>query len=159
MAASCRGQQRQHVEVAVTHHCGWGCSVRAWGHVGEGKGDTRVVDGTCVVIGDGACYRCVGVPVDTNSHTTCLRPRINIRLCALRRPFLHHNYILFDVTPPKLTHVQRMRGFIQTIPVDSGSNDLVLDSLRYVGDTDFYTGHLCFAASLPRCFITFLCML
>ena len=43
-----------------------------------------------------------------------------------------------------------MRGFIRTIPIDSGSNNLVLDSLRYVSDTDFYTGHLCFAALLPH---------
>ena len=40
-----------------------------------------------------------------------------------------------------------MRGFIRTIPIDSGLNNLVLDSLRYVGSTDFYTDHLCFAAS------------
>ena len=60
--------------------------------------------------------------------------------------------LCFDVTPPPhLTHVQCVRGFIRTIPVNSGSNDLVLDSLRYVGDTDFYTDHICFAASLPPC--------
>ena len=65
----------------------------------------------------------------------------------------------FDVTPPQLALVQHVRGFIRTIPVNSGSNDLVLDSLRYVGDTDFYTDHICFAASLPHCFTTFLRML
>ena len=81
----------------------------------------------------------------TKRHVTCLQPHTYIR-AVVGVPRLH-----FDVTPPpQLALVQHMRGFIQTIPVDSGSNDLVLDSLRYVGDTDFYTDHLCFAASLLR---------
>ena len=51
-----------------------------------------------------------------------------------------------------------MQGFIRTIPINSGLNDLVLDSLRYVRDTDFYTDHLCFTAlllhHLPSCALT-----
>ena len=73
---------------------------------------------------------------------TCLQPRTYIR-AVVGIPRLR-----FDMTPPQLALVQRVRGFIRTIPVNSGSNDLVLDSLRYVGDTDFYTDRLCFAASL-----------
>ena len=84
------------------------------------------------------------------SHVTCLQPRIYIVPC------MFEGFCFFvNTTSSRLLFVHQ-RSFIWTTPVDSGSNDLVLDSLRHVSGTDFYTDHLCFAALLPRCLTTFL---
>ena len=78
------------------------------------------------------------------SHVTCLQPRIYIGPCALE------GFCFFVNTTSSQLLFMHQCSFIWTTPVDSGSNDLVLDSLRYVGGTDFYTDHLCFTASLPH---------
>ena len=75
---------------------------------------------------------------------TCLQPHIYIGPCALE------GFCFFVNTTSSRLLFTHQNSFIPTTPVDSGSNDLVLDSLRYVGGTDFYTDHLCFAASLPH---------
>ena len=78
------------------------------------------------------------------SHMTCLQPRIYIGLCALE------GFCFFVNTTSSRLLFAHQHSFIRTIPFNSGSNDFVLDSLRYVSDTDFYTDHLCFAALLPH---------
>ena len=91
--------------------------------------------------------------IDTSpmkSHMTCLQPHIYIRPCALE------GFCFFVNTTSSGLLFAHQRSFIRTTPVDSGSNDLVLDSLRYVSSTDFYTDHLCFTTSLPHCLTTFL---
>ena len=112
--ALCRGWQRQHVEVAATRCCEWGHVSQGWGCMGhrrEGGWDTCIMDrmSVIVVIGDGAFYRCVGVPVDANSHMTCLRPHINIRLCALKGI---HFFTTTTSSCPLFTH---QRSFVWMI--------------------------------------------
>ena len=80
----------------------------------------------------------------TKSHMTCLQPHIYIRPCTLE------GFCFFVNTTSSWLLFAHQHSFIWTIPVDSGSNDFVLDSLRYVSNTDFYTDHLCFTALLPR---------
>ena len=84
------------------------------------------------------------------SHMTCLQPCIHIRPCMLE------GFCFFvNITSSQLLFAHQ-HSFIQTTRVNSGSNDLVLDSLRYVGDTiSIQTTY----ASLPCCFTTFLRML
>ena len=78
------------------------------------------------------------------SHMKCLQPCIYIGLCTLE------GFCFFVNTTSSWLLFTHQHSFIPTTPVASGSNDLVLDSLRYVGHTDFYTDHLCFTASLPH---------
>ena len=80
----------------------------------------------------------------TKSHVTCLQPRIYIGPCALEC------FCFFVNTTSSWLLFVHQCSFIRTIPINSGLNHFVLDSLRYVSDTDFYTDHLCFAASLPH---------
>ena len=89
----------------------------------------------------------------TKSHMTGLQPRIYIGPCALEGLCFFVN-----TTSSRLLFAHQC-SFNWTIPVDSGSNDFMLDGLRYISNTDLYTDHLCFAASLPRCLTTFLRML
>ena len=66
------------------------------------------------------------------SHMKCLQPCIYIGPCLLE------GFCFFVNTTSSWLLFVHQRSFLWTIPVDSGSNDFMLDSHRYVSDTDFY---------------------
>ena len=117
--AKCHGPGGWHLA-----HCLCTCSASSEGHVGR--------------ISEGRRGRCASGAWETSVWSN-----------MFAATYEHQAVRIWCTTYILTSHSSHIHTFVWTILIDSGSNDFMWDSHRYVGPTNFYVDNLCFAISQP----------